>query len=307
MSASVYNLLTILGSTASGKTSLAAHFAYKHNGEIISADSRQVYKNMDIGTGKDREDYFIKGKKIPCHLIDIVEAGSKYNVYQYQNDFMPVFNDILKRKKLPVLCGGSGMYIEAIVKNYKLINVPVNKELRDQLEDKSMEKLTGILGSYKKLHATTDTCDKDRLIRALEIEIYYANHPGINQSKLDINSLIVGVNIDRNKRRKNITERLQKRLEEGMVEEVKQLLNKGIPAESLIYYGLEYKYITLYLTGRLNYDEMFTKLNTAIHQFAKRQMTWFRKMERDGFKINWIDANASINEKIEQIEQIIIC
>ncbi|HKK80949.1 MAG TPA: tRNA (adenosine(37)-N6)-dimethylallyltransferase MiaA [Prolixibacteraceae bacterium] len=296
-----YNLITILGATASGKTSVASHLATKVNGEIISADSRQIYRGMDIGTGKDIQDYTINNTTIPYHLIDIVDAGYQYNVFEYQHDFIEVYDDITARNKLPVMCGGSGLYIEAVLKGYKLIQVPVNEKLREELSDKSLEELTEILKKYKTLHNTSDVDTRKRAVRAIEIEEYYTGHPQIDTYFPNINSLIVGVKFDRNSRRRRITERLNARLKEGMIEEVESLMNKGITPDNLIYYGLEYKYITLYLTGKLSYFEMFNQLETAIHQFSKRQMTWFRRMEKHGFNIHWLDGYMPTSEKVAKI------
>ena len=296
-----YNLLTVLGPTAGGKTSLAANLAHALNGEIISADSRQVYKGMDIGTGKDIADYIVDGKTVPFHLIDIVDAGYKYNVYEFQRDFINVFDDIKSRKKLPILCGGSGMYIEAVLKGYKLINVPVNDELRLQLAEKTDEELIGILESMKRLHNKTDIDTRKRIIRAIEIESYYENNPVPDNDFPLINPLIIGLKFDRQSQRRRITQRLKQRFDEGMIDEVKSLLAKGLTTEDILYYGLEYKYITQHITGELTFDEMFARLETAIHQFAKRQMTWFRKMERDGAEIHWLDGYASMQEKLERV------
>ena len=301
MQNSKYNLITVLGATAGGKTSLAVNLAYELNSEIISADSRQVYRGMDIGTGKDIEEYEIEGKKIPHHLLDILDAGEKYNVFLYQKDFLKAFEDVKNKGKLPILCGGTGMYIEAVLKGYKLIQVPDNLELRKKLEDKSLEELTQILASYKKMHNSSDVDTKKRAIRAIEIEDYYRDNPKFTDDYPKINSLLIGVKFDRNSRRRRITQRLKQRLDEGMVEEAQKLLDSGVPAETLIYYGLEYKFLTLYLTKQISYDEMVEKLNTAIHQFAKRQMTWFRRMEKNGFKIHWLDGYAPMNEKIERV------
>jgi tRNA dimethylallyltransferase len=298
-----YNLITILGATASGKTSVASHLALKINGEIISADSRQIYRGMDIGTGKDIDDYSINGTTIPCHLIDIVDAGYQYNVFEYQRDFIHVFDDITARNKMPIMCGGSGLYLEAILKGYKLIQVPVNEKLRDELSDKPLEELSEILRQYKTMHNISDVDTPKRAIRAIEIEEYYSTHPETDTYFPEINSLVVGVKFDRNSRRRRITERLKARLKEGMVEEVEKLLNKGLTPEDLIYYGLEYKYITLYLTGKISYDEMFKQLETAIHQFSKRQMTWFRRMEKQGFNIKWLDGYMPVNEKVDKITE----
>jgi len=297
-----YNLITILGPTASGKTSVAAKVASVLNGEVISADSRQVYRGMDLGTGKDYADYVVDGKTIPFHLIDIVDAGYEYNVYEYQKDFLRVFAEITNRGMLPVMCGGSGLYLEAVLKNYKLIQVPVNESLREKLMNKTLEELTGILRTYKNyLHNQTDTESEKRAIRAIEIEEYYLSHPGMVTAMPDIRSLVVGVKFDRMSRRKRITNRLKDRLKEGMLDEVKRLLDSGLTPGQLTYYGLEYKYMTLHLTGKLSVQEMFDGLNTAIHQFAKRQMTWFRRMENQGIDIHWLDGYMPLDEKISKI------
>lgn len=295
------NLITILGATASGKTDVAAHLAHRIGGEIISADSRQVYRGMDIGTGKDIADYTIDGEPIPYHLIDIVDAGYEYNVFEYQRDFVNAFTNIQARNKFPIICGGSGMYIEAVLKGYKLINVPVNEELRNSLAGKSLEELASILKNYKTLHNQSDVDTVKRAIRGIEIEEYYTQHSEIDTHYPEINSLIVGVKYDRESRRRRITERLKTRLKEGMVDEVKKLLDSGIKPESLIYYGLEYKYITQYLIGEMSYEEMFRQLEIAIHQFSKRQMTWFRHMESNGFFIHWLDGYMPTDEKIDKI------
>ncbi|WP_016775978.1 tRNA (adenosine(37)-N6)-dimethylallyltransferase MiaA [Anaerophaga thermohalophila] len=300
-----YNLIVITGPTASGKTRLAAHLAHRINGEIISADSRQIYKKMDLGTGKDYDDYIINGEKIPYHLIDIREPGYKYNVYEYQTDFFKVFEEIKKRKKFPVMCGGTGLYIQAVLDQYKMVHVPPNPQLRQRLQDKSLEELTRILRGFKKLHNTTDTDTKKRAIRSIEIETYYQNHPEIEVKLPRVSPLIVGVEIDRDMRRHKITKRLKERLNEGMIDEVKQLIDEGISPEDLLYYGLEYKYVTLYVIGKTTYEDMFERLNIAIHQFAKRQMTWFRGMERKGHKIHWIDATNNIDENVSLIYNMI--
>ena len=300
-----YDLITILGPTASGKTPLAAHLADKLEAEIISGDSRQVYRRMDLGTGKDLVDYVVDGRPVPYHLIDIVEPGYKYNVFEYQRDFLKAYEDITSRGKMPVLCGGTGMYIESVLKGYRLLPVPENPELRASLEGKSLEELTHILEGYKKLHNSTDVDTAKRAIRAIEIEEYYKQQPPEYREFPSLNSLIIGVDIDRELRREKITRRLKQRLDEGMVEEVRGLLAEGIPAENLIYYGLEYKFLTQYAIGELTYEEMFHQLETAIHQFAKRQMTWFRGMERRGFTIHWLDATLPMEEKIEQIINLI--
>lgn len=293
-----YDLIAILGPTASGKTPFAATLAAELHTEIISADSRQVYRNMDLGTGKDLADYTINGKQIPYHLIDIADPGYKYNVFEYQRDFLKAYEAIKQKGCLPIMCGGTGMYLESVLKGYRLLPVPENEELRNRLADKSLKELTEILKSYKSLHNTTDVDTAKRAIRAIEIEEFYAHTPVNERSFPQLNSLIIGVDIDRELRREKITRRLRQRLEEGMIDEVRQLMEQGIRPDALIYYGLEYKYLTLYVIGNLSYDEMFHQLETAIHQFAKRQMTWFRGMERRGFTIHWIDARCPMEEKI---------
>ena len=304
-----YKMITILGPTASGKTSLVAALAYHLDAEIISADSRQVYQGMDIGTGKDLADYTVAGKHIPYHLIDICKAGSKYNVYQYQQDFLEVYNKIKETNKLPILCGGSGLYLEAILKGYHLSTVPPNEELRKQLNDMSHESLIQMLVEIQeqlntKMHNSTDLDSKQRTIRAIEIGKHMLTEADPKTNFPEIPSLIIGVDIDREERRRKITTRLHQRLEEGMIEEVKQLLNQGIAPEDLIYYGLEYKFVTEHIIGKLSYNEMVRQLEIAIHQFAKRQMTWFRGMERRGIKINWINASLPMEEKIEMIQTL---
>lgn len=300
-----YDLITILGPTASGKTSLAVALADRLHTEIISADSRQVYRRMNLGTGKDLADYEIGGHKIPYHLIDIVEPGYKYNVFEFQRDFLKAYEDIRGRGMLPVLCGGTGMYLESVLKGYRLLPVPENPELRERLSSKSLEELTSILASYKKLHNSTDVDTAKRAVRAIEIEEYYRSQPVEAREFPVIRSLIVGVDIGREQRREKITRRLRQRLDEGMVDEVRSLLAEGIKPEDLIYYGLEYKFLTLYVTGQMSYDEMFRSLETAIHQFAKRQMTWFRGMERRGFCIHWIDAALPMEVKVGKIMDLI--
>ena len=298
------DLITILGPTASGKTPLAAALADRLGTEIISGDSRQVYRRMDLGTGKDLVDYTVEGRQVPYHLIDIVEPGYKYNVFEYQRDFLKAYQEITAKNKLPILCGGTGMYIESVLKGYRLLPVPENPELRASLEGKSLEELTGILEGYKKLHNSTDVDTAKRAIRAIEIEEYYKQQPAEYREFPSLKSLIVGVDIDRELRREKITRRLKQRLDEGMVEEVRGLLAEGIEPENLIYYGLEYKFLTQYAIGELTFDEMFHQLETAIHQFAKRQMTWFRGMERRGFTIHWLDATLSMEDKIEHITNL---
>ena len=299
-------MITILGPTASGKTPVAAHLAAEIGGEIISADSRQVYRRMDIGTGKDLAEY----GKVPYHLIDICEPGTKYNLFEYQQDFFDAYQDIQSRGAVPILCGGTGLYIEAVLKGYKLSPVPQNPALRSSLEGKTLDELTKMLVELKAqngshMHNKTDVDSCQRAIRAIEIETYNLEHPMPRRELPPVDSLIIGIEIDRELRRQKITRRLKARLDEGMIDEVKRLLDEGIPAEDLIYYGLEYKFVTEYLTGKSSYDEMFQRLEIAIHQFAKRQMTWFRGMERRGFKINWIDATLPMEDKVATIIQLI--
>lgn len=296
-------MITILGPTASGKTPFAAALAYELNSEIISADSRQIYRQMDLGTGKDLADYTVNGRAIPYHLIDIAEPGYKYNVFEYQRDFLAAYEDIRQRGLLPILCGGTGMYLESVLKGYKLMPVPENPELRARLANCSLEELTRQLSQYKTLHNSTDVDTVKRAIRAIEIEEYYAAHPVPEREFPSLKSLIIGVDIDRELRRKKITRRLKQRLDEGMVDEVRKLIEQGIHPDDLIYYGLEYKYLTLYVTGQLTFDEMFRGLEIAIHQFAKRQMTWFRGMERRGFTIHWVQAELPMEEKIAFVKK----
>jgi tRNA dimethylallyltransferase len=300
-----FDLLLITGPTASGKTSLAVAVAYKLNGEIISTDSRQVYRSMNLGTGKDYGDYILNGKNIPYYLIDIAEPGYKYNVFEYQRDFTLIYDDLKSRKVFPIVCGGSGMYVDCIIKGYNMYEVPPDCGLRVKLEKKSMKELTEILSTYKTLHNTTDIDSKKRVIRAIEIEHFNKTKSKKQTEAPVINSLVIGVSLEREKRRKRITERLHQRLAEGMVEEVRQLLGKGVSKETLVYYGLEYKFITLYLSGELKYDKMVAELEIAIHQFAKRQMTWFRGMERRGIKINWIDGELPMEEKVTMILELL--
>ena len=299
------DLVAIIGPTASGKTSLATALAYDLDSEIISGDSRQVYRGMDIGTGKDLEDYVVEGRQIPYHLIDIVEPGYKYNVFEYQRDFLKAYEDICRRGKLPILCGGTGMYVESVLKGYRLLPVPENPALRERLSGKSLDELTAILSTYKKLHNSTDVDTVKRAVRAIEIEEYYRQTPVQEREFPHLKSLIIGVSIDRDLRRKKISERLRERLDAGMVEEVRGLLDRGIAPEDLIYYGLEYKYLTLYVTGQMTHAEMVHDLEIAIHQFAKRQMTWFRGMERRGFNIHWIDVCLPLTDKLEQIKTLL--
>jgi tRNA dimethylallyltransferase len=300
-----YDLLVITGPTASGKTGVAATVANKINGEIISADSRQVYREMNIGTGKDYDDYIVDGRRVPVHLIDIVDPGYKYNVFEYQRNFLESFMDIKNRGKFPVVCGGSGMYIDSIVSGYKLIEVPPDDDLRIDLEKKSMEELITILSSYRRLHNNTDIDTKKRAIRAIEIERYYSENKVSEINFPPVKSLIIGIKFDRDLRRRRISLRLKERLANGMIEEVQKLIEKGVSTDILVYYGLEYKFITLYLTGRMSREEMFCRLEVAIHQFAKRQMTWFRGMERRGIKIHWLDGTLEMEEKIGIIEKLL--
>lgn len=302
---SIYDLIVVTGPTASGKTSLAVAIAERVGGEIISADSRQVYRGMNLGTGKDYDDYLIDGKRIPFHLIDIAEPGYKYNVFEYQRDFIKIYSDLKKRKLFPVVCGGSGMYADSIIKGYKMYEVPPDSGFRTELEKKSMEELKGILSTYKSLHNITDLDTKKRVIRAIEIEHFNTNRKKQDSGFPKVNSLIIGVIFDRETRRKRITERLKKRLEAGLIDEVNGLIKQGVDTDALIYYGLEYKFVTLYLLGKLSYETMVCDLETAIHQFAKRQMTWFRGMERKGTKIHWLDGNMPMEEKVNRVLELL--
>ena len=296
-------MLAVVGPTACGKTSLAVDVALAVDGaEIISADSRQVYRGMDIGTGKDIAEYTRDGVTVSTHLLDIVDAGEKYNLFEFQRDFLTSYEDIRSRGAFPVMCGGSGLYVESVLRGYRLLPVPENPELRARLEEKSLEELTVILAGYKSLHNNTDTDSKKRAIRAIEIEEYYLTCPVEERSFPQVNALVVGVSVDREVRRERISRRLRERLKEGLVDEVRSLLDSGITPDQLIYYGLEYKYITLYLTGAMKYDEMVHGLEIAIHQFAKRQMTWFRGMEKRGVDIKWIDASQERAQLVEQIK-----
>ena len=298
------DLIAIIGPTASGKTPFAAALAHRLHSEVISADSRQVYRGMDLGTGKDLADYVVQGEPIPYHLIDIADPGYKYNVFEFQRDFLTAYQSMRKRGLLPILCGGTGMYVESVLRGYRLLPVPENPTLRQQLASHSLEELTQILSRYKTLHNTTDVDTAKRAIRAIEIEEYYAHTPIEERSFPQLNSLVIGLDIDRELRRAKITRRLKQRLDEGMLDEIRQLLSRGLTPDDLLYYGLEYKYLTLHVIGQLSYDEMFQQLETAIHQFAKRQMTWFRGMERRGIHIHWIDATLPLEKKIRQVEQL---
>lgn len=303
-------LITILGPTACGKTALAVALANELGSEIISADSRQVYRGMDIGTGKDLEDYVVDGKRVPYHLIDIVEPGSKYNLYRYQRDFMAAYDDIVSRGAQPILCGGTGLYIEAVLKGYALSTVPQNPALRKQLEGESLETLTQKLVELKKknnsnMHNTTDVDSCQRAIRAIEIETYNLEHTAERRPAQPVDTIVFGLDIDREERRRKISERLRQRLDNGMEDEIKRLLDSGVAATDLIYYGLEYKYVTEYVIGKLSFDEMYRRLEIAIHQFAKRQMTWFRGMERRGTDIHWLDAALCMEKKINEIKRML--
>lgn len=299
------DILTILGPTASGKTNLACQLAYQMDTEIISADSRQVYRGMDIGTGKDLSDYEINGKKIPYHIIDILPAGDKYNLFEYQKDFHEAYNKIKAKNKLPILCGGTGLYIESVLKGYSLVDVPENKALRNHLEQFDLNELKNILKGYYPERDIDEISERRRTIRAIEIEEYRLKHNIKAYDFPPLNSLIIGIDVDRNVRRARISKRLRERLKEGMIEEVENLLNSGISHDDLIYYGLEYKFVTKYILGEYSLDEMTTLLETAIHQFAKRQMTWFRGMEKRGLKIHWIKENLTLEKKLEQIKLIL--
>ncbi len=298
------SMLVITGPTASGKTRRAVEVAKHLNGEIISADSRQLYRTMDIGTGKDLSEY----GSVPYHLIDICPAGYKYNLYEYLRDFDKAYDDIRNRGKFPILCGGTGLYVESVINGLRLPEVPENKELRQSLAGKSLEELTHILSSMKTLHNVTDVDTAKRAIRAIEIQQYYIENPNAAVAATPHpmeNVVIVGVDIDRDSRRSRISSRLRARLDEGMVDEVRSILKSGVSADDLIYYGLEYKFLTMYIMGQLTYEQMVTDLEIAIHQFAKRQMTWFRGMERRGFKINWLPWDMPQHEFVETVKSLL--
>ena len=301
----MYNLVTVLGPTACGKTTLAVALADHLHTAVISADSRQVYRSMDLGTGKDLAEYMVDGHEVPYHLIDIVDAGYKYNVFEFQRDFLKVYDDLRAQGQLPVMCGGTGMYLESVLRGYRLVEVPENKALREALEGKSLDELTEMLRGYKQLHNTTDVDTCKRAIRAIEIEEYYRNNEVNMREFPEIRSLNIGLDVSRELRRERITRRLHERLGQGMVDEVRGILASGVAPEDLIYYGLEYKYLTMYVIGQLTYDEMVSQLEIAIHQFAKRQMTYFRGMERRGVPIHWIDATLSTEEKVERIVELL--
>lgn len=300
-----YNLITVLGPTACGKTTFAVALADHLHTAVISADSRQVYRSMDLGTGKDLDEYILEGRVVPHYLIDIVDAGYKYNVFEFQRDFLDVYTALRTEGQLPVMCGGTGMYLESVLRGYRLIEVPENSELRDSLTGKSLEELTAILKSYKRLHNTTDVDTCKRAIRAIEIEEYYRTNEASIRDFPKINSLTIGLDISRELRRERISRRLRERLDLGMVDEVRGILASGVKPDDLIYYGLEYKYLTLYVIGALSYDDMANQLEIAIHQFAKRQMTYFRGMERRGVNIHWIDASLSADEKLFRVNQLL--
>ena len=291
-------LISIIGTTATGKTKLAVSLASMISGEILSADSRQVYRGMDIGSGKDLSEFEINGSKIPYHLIDIVDAGYEYNVYEYQKDFFDAYQQIVKNQNIPILCGGTGMYIESVLKGYRLAKVARDEGLRVRLEKKTDEELRNLLFETRIPHNTSDMDDRERCIRALEIDRYYAQNPELFMDVPKLKSINFGIRYDRSEIRNRITERLDQRLQEGMIEEVENLINSGVDAEKLKFYGLEYRFLTQYLLGEIEYGEMFTGLNTAIHQFAKRQDTWWRKMEKSGTRILWIDGKIDLSDKL---------
>ena len=296
------NLIVILGCTATGKTSLAANLAAKISGEIISADSRQVYRGMDVGTGKDISEFAIEGKQIPYHLIDIINAGEEYNVFEFQKDFLLAYDQINQRGNQAILCGGTGMYIESVLKGYRLLAIPKNETLRQSLESSSEADLLNMLQAYKELHNTTDSIERDRIIRAIEIAQFEAANVDLINDYPKIKAQLYGIQFERDELKGRITSRLKHRLKhEGMIEEVEGLIGAGVNPEKLKFYGLEYKLITQFLLREIDRTEMFNKLNIAIHQFSKRQATWFRRMERNGFEINWIDGNLSLNDKLDQI------
>ena len=292
----------ITGPTASGKTALAVALASDLDGEIISADSRQIYTGMDIGTGKDLEEY----GSVPYHLIDIAPAGYKYNLFEYLRDAREAMDNILARGKVPVVCGGTGMYLEALVRGTHLPEVPINENLRSELSGKSLEELSGILKTMKNLHNSTDIDTAKRAIRAIEIQTYYHENPDaardVTPGIPDERAVIVGVDIDRETRRRRISDRLHARIKAGMIDEVKALLDSGIAPEDLIYYGLEYKFVTSYSTGQMSLERMTESLEIAIHQFAKRQMTWFRGMERRGFKIHWLPYDMPAKQFVSEVK-----
>jgi tRNA dimethylallyltransferase len=299
------NLITILGPTATGKTTLATHLALNLDGEIISADSRQVYRKMDIGTGKDLGEYLVNGVQIPYHLVDIVDPGYEFNLFEFYQGFTQAFNSITSKNKVPILCGGTGLYLDAILRGYEIVEVPENIELRKELENETLGELTHRLQQLNSLHNTTDITDRSRAIRAIEIADYKKNNPYPIEKLPPFKSKNFGIYFDREVIRKRITERLNSRLNLGLIKEVTDLLEEGLKPEQLMFYGLEYRFVTLFVTGEIEYGEMFKKLNTAIHQFAKRQTTWFRRMERNGVKINWINGELSTKDKVKAIQQLL--
>lgn len=304
-SKSPYNLLVVLGPTAAGKTAFAARLARILEAEMISADSRQVYRRLDLGSGKDYDDYLVDGHRIPVHLIDIREPGYKYNVYEFQHDFFAAFEQIRQRGKWPILCGGTGLYLEAVLKRYKMLPVPPNDQLRKELKDKSLAELAGLLSAFRPLHNTTDTDTVERALRALEIETYYRDHPGEVVELPLVNPLVIGLEISREERRARITRRLKERLKAGLIREVEDLLKEGLSPSDLTYYGLEYRYVTAYVMGELSYNEMFDRLEKAIYQFAKRQMTWFRRMERRGVTIHWLPVSTPPEQRIATVLKLL--
>lgn len=296
-------LITIVGPTASGKTKLAVRLAYELGADVLSADSRQVYRGMDIGTGKDLDEYLFQGQTIPYHLIDIIDAGEKYNLFAFQQDFKRIYQQLHALGKPVVLCGGTGLYVESVLKGYQMLEVPENKRLRSSLEGKPLKELTQILSSLKTLHNNTDIDSAKRAIRAIEIEMYQQEHQAAATDMFNVQSLVFGLDLDREVRRSRISARLKARLDDGMIQEVEQLIQQGVPTETLLYYGLEYKFVTMYLTNQLSYQEMYFNLETAIHQFAKRQMTWFRGMEKRGIPIVWLNALDSVEDNVQRIIQ----
>lgn len=299
------NLIVVTGPTATGKTGFAAALAYSLGSEVIVADSRQVYRTMDIGTGKDIAAYNVNGVQVPYHLVDIADAGYKYNVFEYQRDFLDIFQRLRDRGIIPVLCGGTGLYIEAVLKGYRLVEVPPDETLRSELEHLTLGQLTEMLSTMKKLHNITDVDTKKRAIRAIEIELFYEKNKCSEQAFPKIEPVIFGIRFSRNELRQRITQRLKTRLDEGMVEEAKKMLENGLTFSDLEYYGLEYKFLSRFLSGQISYQQMFEGLNTAIHQFAKRQDTWFRRMERNGMKIHWLDGHATMEEKLHEARIIL--
>lgn len=298
------DMITILGHTAAGKTRIAALTAHALNGEVISADSRQVYRGMTIGTGKDYTDYTVDGSAIPVHLVDIIDAGEAYNVYEFQQDFYSVYNTMKDQGKIPILCGGTGLYLESVLRQYSLVHVPINESLREELVKKDLFEIVAQLQTYKTVHNRTDTTTKKRAIRALEIAAYI-HTSGVKEPIMkEIKTLTIGIRYDRDMRRDRITRRLRQRLNEGMISEAEDLIRSGVSHERLEYYGLEYKFLSRYLRGKISYEEMFEQLNTAIHRFAKRQMTYFRGMEKRGIAIHWIEGELENMEKVEVIKSL---